>query len=58
VPAERRADAFRAFVPSAGGGLGLGLALVHRIAVAHGGRAWIADRPEGGARVGFAVAAG
>ncbi|MBA2541063.1 MAG: hypothetical protein H0V17_15595, partial [Deltaproteobacteria bacterium] len=40
-----------------GGGRGLGLALVARIAVAHGGGAWIADRPGGGARVGFAVQA-
>jgi signal transduction histidine kinase len=55
VPAERRADAFRAFVPSSGGGLGLGLALVSRIAVAHSGGAWITDRPGGGARVGFTV---
>jgi signal transduction histidine kinase len=56
IPADRRADAFRAFVPSSAGGLGLGLALVSRIAVAHGGGAWIADRPGGGARVGFSIA--
>jgi two-component system, OmpR family, sensor kinase len=56
VPPERRADAFSAFVPSAAGGLGLGLALVQRIAAAHRGSAWIEDRAEGGARVGFSVA--
>ncbi|MEO8553025.1 MAG: ATP-binding protein [Kofleriaceae bacterium] len=55
VAADKREEAFRAFSPSSGGGLGLGLALVSRIAVAHGGGAWISERPGGGARIGFTV---
>ena len=39
------------------GSLGLGLSLVRRIAVAHGGRAWAANREGGGARVAIRVAA-
>ncbi|MGC4095423.1 MAG: HAMP domain-containing sensor histidine kinase [Polyangiaceae bacterium] len=35
--------------------LGLGLALVQRIAAAHGGRAWAENMPEGGARVSFSA---
>lgn len=41
---------------AAHGSLGLGLSLVRRIALAHGGRAWAENREGGGARVGIRIA--
>ncbi len=41
--------------PSTRASLGLGLALVARIAAAHDGRAWAENRPGGGARVSLAL---
>jgi signal transduction histidine kinase len=48
VPAELRERAFEAFVTTKVDGTGLGLALVARVASAHGGSAELAPRPGGG----------
>ena len=51
VPFEERDRIFEAFRQgtSAGAGSGVGLALVSKFAELHGGRAWVEERPGGGA---------
>jgi signal transduction histidine kinase len=50
LPAEIRERLFHPFATARRGGVGLGLALAHRIVVLHGGTIQLEDRPGGGAR--------
>lgn len=53
IPLRYRDRVWRLFTTlQSCGTSGLGLAIVRRIAVAHGGRTWIDQAPEGGARIG------
>jgi signal transduction histidine kinase len=51
VPDGMKTSIFEAFRqgPGARGGVGVGLSLVKRFAELHDGRAWVEDRPGGGA---------
>jgi signal transduction histidine kinase len=48
LPPEIRERLFHPFTTGRRGGVGLGLALAHRIVVLHGGRIRLEDRPGGG----------
>ena len=51
MPAQRQKLAFRRFATGDAGGIGLGLAIVDRLAVANGGTAALSDTPGGGLTV-------
>jgi signal transduction histidine kinase len=48
IPAELRERLFHPFATGRAGGVGLGLALAHRIVTLHGGRIRLDDREGGG----------
>jgi signal transduction histidine kinase len=57
IVTEGGEDIFKTLVTSKPGGTGMGLDICRSIIRAHGGRLWAENRPEGGARVGFAIPA-
>ena len=57
IDADRIESIFEPLVTSKPGGTGMGLAISRSIIKAHDGRLWAENRPEGGARVAFAIPA-
>ena len=50
-PVEQRDTVLEPYMTTKKAGTGLGLSLVHRTVLQHGGSLTLGDRPEGGARV-------
>lgn len=57
VPAELLPDLFEPYVTTKHKGTGLGLAIVKKAVEEHGGRVWMENRAEGGARFVFRLPA-
>jgi signal transduction histidine kinase len=55
LTAEEAAHAFEPYYRGPDGGAGLGLSIAREIVAAHGGRIWLAARPQGGAEAGFSL---
>jgi len=49
IAAEKLGSIFKPFVTSKTGGMGMGLSVSHSIVIAHEGRLWAENGPEGGA---------
>jgi signal transduction histidine kinase len=58
IPAEALSKVFDPFFSTFGGGTGLGLAVCHRIIVAHGGLLFIESQPGRGTTVHLRLGAG
>ena len=58
LTAEEAAHAFEPYYRGPDGGAGLGLSIAREIVAAHGGRIWLAARPQGGAEAGFSLPRG
>jgi PAS domain S-box-containing protein len=55
IPAERLPELFDSFFTTKPDGMGVGLSIARWIVLAHGGRIWAANRPQGGAEFRFTL---